>query len=80
LSVNAQRSRLSEFGIIIAKEIGRIDELLKLTEADATFPDAAKTAVKALAAILEGIEKVIDDQEGANRGCPCAKRYEPLDR
>jgi hypothetical protein len=52
MSVNALRSHLSEFGIIIAKGIGRIDELLKLAEADTTPPDAPKTAVKALAAIL----------------------------
>jgi transposase len=32
MSVNALRSHLSEFGIIIAKGIGRIDELLKLAE------------------------------------------------
>jgi transposase len=64
MSVNALRSHLSEFGIIIAKGIGRIDELLKLAEVDTTLPDAAKTAVKALAAILEGIEKAIGDLEG----------------
>ena len=43
----------SEFGIIIAKGIGRIDELLKLAEVDTTLPDAAKTA----------IEKAIGDLE-----------------
>ena len=64
MSVNARRSHLSEFGIIIAKGIGRIDELLKLAEVDTTLPDAAKTAVKVLAAILEGIEKAIGDLEG----------------
>ena len=64
MSVNARRSHLSEFGIIIAKGIGRIDELLKLAEGDTTLPDAAKTAVKALAAILEDIGKAIGDREG----------------
>jgi len=64
MSVNALRSHLSEFGIIIAKGIGRIDELLKLAEVDTTLSDAAKTAVKALAASLEGIEKAIGDREG----------------
>jgi transposase len=38
--------------------------LLKLAEVDTTLPDAAKTAVKVLAAILGGIEKAIDDLEG----------------
>ena len=60
MSVNALRSHLSEF---IAKGIGRIDELLRLAEVDTTLPDAAKAAVKALADILEGIEKAIDDLE-----------------
>lgn len=64
MSVNALRSHLSEFGIIIAKGIGHTDELLKLAEVDTTLPDAAKTAVKVLAAILEDIEKAIDDLEG----------------
>ena len=64
MSVNALRSHLSEFGIIIAKGIGRIDELLKLAEVDTTLPDAAETAVKVLAAILEGIEKAIGALEG----------------
>ena len=64
MSVNALRSHLSEFGIIIAKGIGRIGELLKLAEVDATLPDAAKAAVAALATILEGTEKAIDDLEG----------------
>jgi transposase len=64
MSVNALRSHLSEFGIIIAKGIGHTDELLKLAEVDTTLPDAAKTAVKVLAAILEDIEKAIDELEG----------------
>jgi transposase len=63
MSVNALRSHLSEFGIIIAKGIGRIDELLKLAEVDTTLPDAAKAAVNILAEILGGIEKAIDDLE-----------------
>src|SRR6476620_9259954 len=42
MSVNALRSHLSEFGIIIAKGIGRIDELLKLAEVDTTLPDTAR--------------------------------------
>ena len=44
MSVNALRSHLSEFGIIAAKGIGRIDELLELAEKDATLPNAAKAA------------------------------------
>jgi transposase len=50
------------------RSIGRKDrhapKLLKLAKVDTTLPDAAKAAVAALAAILEGIEKAIDDLEG----------------
>ena len=63
MSVNALRSHLSEFGIIAAKGIGRIDELLELAEKDATLPNAAKAAVKVLAQALEGLDKAIDDLE-----------------
>ena len=54
MSVNALRSHLSEFGIIAAKGIGRIDELLELAEKEGTLPNAAKAAVKVLAEALEG--------------------------
>ena len=57
MSVNALRSHLSEFGIIIAKGIGRVDELLKLAEGDTTLPDAAKAAVAVLAAFLRVSKK-----------------------
>jgi len=48
MSVNALRSHLSEFGIIAAKGIGRVDELLELAESDATLPNAARAGVKVL--------------------------------
>ena len=44
MSVNALRGHLSEFGIIVAKGIGRIDELLELAEVRHDAADAAKTA------------------------------------
>ena len=40
MSVNAVRGHLSEFGIIAAKGIGRVDELLDLVESDTTLPNA----------------------------------------
>ena len=61
MSVNALRSHLSEFGIIAAKGIGRVDELLDLVESDTTLPNAARAGVKAQA--LEGLDKAIDDLE-----------------
>ena len=42
MSVNALRGHLSEFGIIAAKGIGRVDELLDLVESDTTLPNAAR--------------------------------------
>jgi hypothetical protein len=41
MSVNALRGHLSEFGIIAAKGIGRVDELLDLVESDTTLPNPA---------------------------------------
>ena len=63
MSVNALRGHLSEFGIVAAKGIGRVDELLDLAESDATLPAAAKAGVKVLAQALEGLDKAIDDLE-----------------
>ena len=63
MSVNALRSHLSEFGIIAAKGIGRVDELLELAESDATLPAATRAAVEVLALHLEGLDKSIDDLE-----------------
>lgn len=63
LSVNALRGHLLEFGIITAKGIGRVDELLELAASDTTLPDAARAAVKVLALHLEGLDKSIDDLE-----------------
>jgi transposase len=63
MSINALRGHLSEFGIIAAKGIGRVDELLDLAESDATLPAAAKVGVKVLAQALEGLDKAIDELE-----------------
>jgi transposase len=63
MSVNALRGHLAEFGIVVAKGIGRVDELLDLAERDTMLPEVARAAVKVLAEILEGIEKAIDDLE-----------------
>ena len=64
MSVNALRGHLSEFGIVAAKGIGRMDELLDLAESDATLPAAAKAGVKVLASTPEGLDKAIDELEG----------------
>jgi transposase len=63
MSVNALRGHLSEFGIVVAKGVRRVGELLELAENDTTLPEAAKSAVKVLAEHLDGLDKSIDDLE-----------------
>ena len=45
MSVSALRGHLSEFGIIAAKGIGRVDALLDLVESDTTLPNAARAVL-----------------------------------
>jgi transposase len=45
MGINALRGHLSEFGIVAAKGIGRVDELLEKAESDATLPKIAKVSV-----------------------------------
>src|ERR1700730_6688092 len=42
MGINSLRGHLSEFGIVAAKGIGRVDELLEKAESDATLPEIAK--------------------------------------
>lgn len=63
MSVNALRGHLAEFGIVAARGIGRIDELLALAQADAALPQIAKSAVTALAQHLEGLDRSIETVE-----------------
>jgi transposase len=55
MGVNALRSHLSEFGIVAAKGIGRIDELIEKAKDDATLPGSAKAALQILVQQLEAI-------------------------
>jgi transposase len=56
MTVNALRGHLAEFGIVVAKGIGRIDELLALAKADAALPSIAMAAVACVAQHLEGLD------------------------
>jgi len=49
MSVNALRGHLAEFGLVVAKGIGRVGALLELANADGSVPEAAKDAVKLMA-------------------------------
>jgi transposase len=63
MSVNALRGHLAEFGIVAAKGIGRVDELLALAQADTTLPQIAKSAVAVLARHLEGLDQSVETVE-----------------
>ena len=60
MSVNALRGHLAEFGIIVAKGIGRVDELLALAQSDTELPQIAKSTVAGLAQHLEGLDQSIE--------------------
>jgi transposase len=63
MSVNALRSHLAEFGLVVARGVGRVAELLALADADATLPEEARTTAKLLATHLEGLDRSIDAAE-----------------
>ena len=63
MSVNALRGHLAELGLVAAKGIGRVDELIALAQADATLPQTAKSTVECLAQHLEGLDQSIEAVE-----------------
>lgn len=77
MSVNALRGHLAEFGIVVAKGIGHVDELLALAKADTALPQIAKSAVACLAEHLEqldqSIETVEEDIARAHRQNPTSR-------
>jgi transposase len=63
MAVNALRGHLAEFGIVAARGIGRVDELLALAEADAALPHIAKAAVACMTRHLEGLDLSLETIE-----------------
>lgn len=63
MCVNALRGHLAEFGLVVAKGVGRVDELLDLAKEDATLPEAAQAGVETLAAMLEKLAQSIDEMD-----------------
>ena len=61
MMVNALRSHLSEFGLIVAKGIGRIEELLEIAEEDTSLPQAALGAARILGKTLDELDKSLGD-------------------
>ena len=77
MSVNALRGHLAEFGIVVAKGIGRVDELLVLAQADAALPQIAKSAVADLAQHLDRPRPVDRGGGGRDRQSTWAKPDQP---
>ena len=77
MAVNALRGHLAEFGVVAAKGIGRVDELLALAKADAALPPVARAAVTCMAQHLEALDLSIGavDEEIAK-----AHRQNPVSR
>ena len=65
MSVNALRGHLAEFGLVAAKGLGRVEDLIALALEDAELPGEAKDAVTLLASHLEGLSAKIDALEKA---------------
>src|ERR1700690_3937198 len=63
MSVNALRDHLQEFGLIAAKGVHRVAELVALAEADQDRPEDAKQAVAVLAWQSEQLAGKIDALE-----------------
>lgn len=63
MSVNALRGHLSEYGLVAAKGIGHIGELIAMAASDATLPAPAQAAVKVFVAQLQAIAASIDALE-----------------
>jgi transposase len=78
MCVNALRGHLAEFGLIAPKGVGRVAELIALADADASLPEAAKAALKLLAAHLEALDRAIDAAEDTIEAVNAASRMSEL--
>ncbi len=63
MCVNALRGHLSEFGLVVAKGIGRAGELIEMAKEDATLSATANAVVKVFAEQLEAIDASIGSLE-----------------
>ncbi|WP_288036933.1 IS110 family transposase [Acidiphilium sp.] len=63
MTINALRGHLAEFGLIVAKGVNRVDELLDLARANSALPAVARAAVDVLAKALERIDDAIKEIE-----------------
>ena len=59
MNVNSLRGLFSEFGVVVAKGIGRVADLIENAKEDATLPEAVKDLVKTYVEVLNAIETQI---------------------
>ena len=59
MNVNALRGHLSEFGLVAARGLERVDALVGRAREDASLPEAARACVEAFAAQLAGLDAQI---------------------
>ena len=76
MAVNALRGHLAEFGIIAAKGIGRVEELIEKA-ADASLPEMARTTLAILVGQLAALDAAIAD---LTRQIAGAHARDPLSR
>ena len=76
MGVNALRGHLAEFGIIAAKGIGRVEELVE-SATDASLPEMAKAALGVLVGQLDALDAAIAD---VTRRIASAHVRDPLSR
>jgi transposase len=60
MNVNALRGHLAEFGLIAAKGVHRLEELLALARAEGALPEEAQAAMEMLALQIEQLDRRID--------------------
>ena len=61
MSVNNLRGQLAEFGIVAAKGIGRVEDLVGMAQRDPTLPKAAKMAIDIIIRQVEAQNAAIAD-------------------
>jgi transposase len=76
MSVNALRGHLAEFGVIAAKGISHVDELVERTTA-ADLPEMVQATLRVLLAQLRSLDAVIDELE---RAIVADHRRDPISR
>ena len=80
--LNAIRGHAAEFGVVVARGVGRIGELLERIAADTAVPDLARDIFACLAAQLEALQTQIDGLDKRllawHRANECSRRLDAI--